>query len=113
MADSSISYRGCHFPGAVISHAVWLYLRFPLSFRDVEELLAERGIRGCDNISPHMPAAIRKLVTRHRLSGDRFAVQVTGAWRGRKGHSACVDLAAEEFRRRGVPTTIRRSAVRE
>ena len=45
MADSSISYRGCHFPGAVISHAVWLYLRFPLSFRDVEELLAERGIR--------------------------------------------------------------------
>ncbi len=29
----------------VIAHAVWLYLRFPLSFRDVEELLAERGIR--------------------------------------------------------------------
>ena len=45
MADSSVSYYGCHFPGAVISHAVWLYLRFPLSFRDVEELLAERGIR--------------------------------------------------------------------
>ena len=45
MADSSVSYRGCHFPGPVIAHAVWLYLRFPLSFRDVEELLAGRGIQ--------------------------------------------------------------------
>ena len=41
MADSSISYRGCHFPGVVIAHAVWLYLRLPLSYLDVEELLAE------------------------------------------------------------------------
>jgi putative transposase len=32
------------FPGEVISHAVWLYHRFLLSYRDVEELLAERGI---------------------------------------------------------------------
>ncbi len=38
-------YRGFRFPGEVIAHTVWLYLRFPLSFRDVEELLAERGIR--------------------------------------------------------------------
>ena len=45
MPDSPISYRRCHFPGAVIAHAVWLYLRFPLSFRDVEEMLAERGIQ--------------------------------------------------------------------
>ena len=37
MADSSISYRGYHFPGVVIAHAVWLYLRFPLSYRDVED----------------------------------------------------------------------------
>jgi putative transposase len=39
------AYRGYRFPGEVISYAIWLYLRFPLSFRDVEELLAERGIR--------------------------------------------------------------------
>ena len=38
------SYRGCRFPPAIISHAVWLYYRFGLSFRDVEDLLAERGI---------------------------------------------------------------------
>ena len=39
-----ISYRGHRFPHAIIQHAVWLYFRFPLSFRDVEDLLAERGI---------------------------------------------------------------------
>src|SRR3954465_7428289 len=37
-------YAGHRFPAEVISHAVWLYLRFPLSLRMVEELLAARGI---------------------------------------------------------------------
>jgi len=40
----SISYRYHHFPPLVIQHAVWLYLRFTLSYRDVEDLLAERGL---------------------------------------------------------------------
>src|SRR5947208_16897101 len=38
------SYAGHRFPPEVISHAVWLYFRFPLSLRMVEELLAARGI---------------------------------------------------------------------
>src|SRR5215813_13996453 len=38
-----ISYRRHRFPSVIIQHAVWLYLRFTLSYRDVEELLAERG----------------------------------------------------------------------
>ena len=37
-------YPGYRFPAAVISHAVWLYFRFPLALRMVEELLAARGI---------------------------------------------------------------------
>ena len=37
-------YTGHRFPYEIISHAVWLYYRFSLSYRDVEELLAERGI---------------------------------------------------------------------
>jgi transposase-like protein len=41
---AEISYRRHRFPPAVIQHAVWLYLRFTLSYRDVEELLAERGL---------------------------------------------------------------------
>jgi transposase-like protein len=40
----SISYRGSRFPPDIIQHGVWLYLRFALSIRDVEDLLAERGI---------------------------------------------------------------------
>jgi transposase-like protein len=39
-----ISYARHQFPAEIIRHAVWLYLRFTLSYRDVEELLAERGI---------------------------------------------------------------------
>src|SRR5262252_4884554 len=38
-----LSYRRHRFPPVVIQHAVWLYLRFTLSYRDVEDLLAERG----------------------------------------------------------------------
>jgi putative transposase len=37
-------YHGYRFPPEIIGHAVWLYHRFCLSFRDVEDLLAERGI---------------------------------------------------------------------
>ena len=39
-----ISYARHRFPPVIIQHAIWLYFRFPLSFRDVEEMLAERGI---------------------------------------------------------------------
>src|SRR4051794_30000152 len=38
------SYAGYRFPAEVISHAVWLYFRFPLSLRNVDEILAARGI---------------------------------------------------------------------
>ncbi len=39
-----ISYRRHRFPPIIIQHAIWLYFRFTLSYRDVEDLLAERGI---------------------------------------------------------------------
>src|SRR5829696_7977572 len=39
-----LSYSGYRFPRDIIQRAVWMYLRFTLSFRDVEELLPERGI---------------------------------------------------------------------
>jgi hypothetical protein len=39
-----ISYARHRFPPDVIRHTVWLYLRFTLSYRDVEDLLAERGL---------------------------------------------------------------------
>ena len=42
--SSSVSYCRHRFPAEIISHCVWLYFRFALSFRDVEEILTERGV---------------------------------------------------------------------
>ena len=41
---NSERYKNHRFPGEIIRHGVWLYYRFPLSDRDVQELLCERGI---------------------------------------------------------------------
>ena len=46
------SYRGYRFPPEIISHALWLYHRFGLSLRDVEDLLAQRYLSKADSI-PH------------------------------------------------------------
>jgi hypothetical protein len=63
-----ISYRGYRFPPEIIQHAIWLYFRFTLSFRDVEDLLAERGItvsyetvrRWVNHLGPMVAADLRK-----------------------------------------------------
>jgi len=51
MKTPSSSYRGHRFPAEIISHTVWLYFRFTLSFRDIDELLAARGIVVTDETS--------------------------------------------------------------
>ena len=40
------SYSGYRFPAVIISHCTWLYFRFALSYRDVEAMMAERGVTG-------------------------------------------------------------------
>ena len=53
------SYAGHRFPAEVISYAVWLYFRFPLSLRMVEEMLAVRGIIvSHETVLAHYPAII-------------------------------------------------------
>jgi transposase-like protein len=44
MTLARLRYTGYRFPAEIISHAIWLYFRFPLGLRMVEELLAARGI---------------------------------------------------------------------
>jgi putative transposase len=44
MVNLTIPYAGFRFPVEIISHCVWLYHRFPLSLRDVEEMMLQRGI---------------------------------------------------------------------
>jgi putative transposase len=61
-------YAGYRYPSQIISHAVWLYHRFTLSFRDIEELLAARGItvsyetvrNWCDKFGQRYCSQIRK-----------------------------------------------------
>ncbi len=63
-----ISYASYRFPPEIIQQAIWLYLRFTLSFRDVEDLLAERGIvvsyetirRWVNHFGPSIAADLRK-----------------------------------------------------
>jgi putative transposase len=44
LRDDQISYAGYHFAPEIIQQAIWLCVRFTMSFRDVEDLLVERGI---------------------------------------------------------------------
>ena len=76
-AGAVVSYKGFRFPAEVISHAVWLYHRFPLSFREVEELLLARGIvvshetvrSWCDRFGPQYAAELRR---RRPQAGDKW-----------------------------------------
>jgi len=61
-------YHGYRFPPEIISHAIWLYHRFCLSFRDVEDLLAERGVevsyesirQWCNRFGPDYARKLKK-----------------------------------------------------
>src|ERR1700757_2065014 len=58
---TKISYAGYRFPPEIIQQAIWLYLRFTLSFRDIEDLLAERGIRrSVNHFGPTIAADLRR-----------------------------------------------------
>lgn len=104
--------HGYRFPGEVIAHAVWLYLRFPLSFRDVEELLAERGIRvGYETVrcwvAKFGPQFETKLRKREARAGrvwylDEMAVRIGGKqhwlWRAVDEHGATLDVLVQAWR---------------
>jgi putative transposase len=72
-----ISFKRHRFPADVIRHAVWLYFRFTLSFRDVEEMLAQRGIEvsyetvRCWTIKVG-PQIARRLKRRRRAPSPRW-----------------------------------------
>jgi putative transposase len=65
---TKISYFGYRFPPEIIHQSIWLYLRFTLSLRDVEDLLAERGValsyetvrRWVNHFGPMIAADLRK-----------------------------------------------------
>ena len=73
------TYKRHRFPREIISYAVWLYFRFNLSHRDIEDLLAERGITvtyetirlWCIKFGPKFA---RRLKRKHQGYGDTFFI---------------------------------------
>jgi hypothetical protein len=86
-----ISYAGYRFPPELIHQAIWLYHRFTLSFRDVEDLLAERGIA----ISYE---TVRRWVNHF---GPRLAMQVRDTGVGIPEHQQA--LVFQEYYQLGNP----------
>jgi putative transposase len=70
-------YKRHRFPAEIISHSVWLYYHFSLSYRDVEELMAERGVTlsheavryWCRKFGQAYANALRR---RHPRLGDKW-----------------------------------------
>ena len=79
MSTSTSLYKRHRFPPEIIQYAVWLYHRFNMSHRDIEDLLAERGIEvsyesirlWCNKFGPHYA---RRLKRRHCGYGDTFYI---------------------------------------
>ena len=79
MKTKTPSYQRHRFSAEIISHAIWLYHRFSLSFREVEELVVKRGItvtyetirQWCQKFGPDYA---RKLKKRQRRLGDTWHI---------------------------------------
>src|SRR5205807_9510015 len=73
-----LSYSGYRFPPEIIQHAIWLYLRFTLSFRDVEELLAERGIDVSHETVRRWVAVFGPMIAQRLSTRERLCDKTTG-----------------------------------
>ena len=107
-----ISYARHRFPPVVIQHAVWLYVRFTLSFRDVEDLLAGRGPGvSCETVRRWVlkfgPATARRLRQRRprpspRWRPDEMAARIGGEqvcpWRAVDSEGEVPDVPVQRRR---------------
>jgi putative transposase len=111
-ALASPTYRGYRFPAGIIGHAIWLYFRFSLSYRDVEELLAARGVevtyetvrKWCLKFGQHYANELRR---RRARPGDKWHldevfIKINGKmhylWRAVDQHGAVLDILVQSRR---------------
>src|SRR6266508_5788014 len=105
-------YHGYRFPPEIIAHAVWLYFRFHLSFRDVQDLLAARGVvvshetirQWCTKFGATFAAGLRR---RRGRAGDKWhldevALKIRGKrhwlWRAVDQHGVVLDILVQDRR---------------
>jgi putative transposase len=120
-------YRGFRFPQAVIQHAIWLYLRFTLSLRDVEELLAERGIVVTYEtvrvwVARFGPLIARRLRRRRGQSSgvwhlDEMFVNIIGRqmylWRAVDSEGEALDMLVQGRRDKGAALRLMRKLLKK
>ncbi len=109
-------YKRHRFPPEIIAHAIWLYFRFALSYRDVEELLAERGVivsyetirQWCRKFGQTYANGLRR---RRPQPGDKWHldevfITINGAthylWRAVDQHGALLDILVQSRRNKAA-----------
>jgi len=110
MNNSINLYKRYRFPAGIIQYAVWLYHRFNISYRDIEGLLAERGITEsyesirlwCNKFGPQYA---KRLKSRHKGFGDTFYIDKVFVKIDGKQQ-------APEFAHRSMKNTLKRLTVR-
>src|SRR5271156_2505405 len=107
-----LRYHRHRFPGEIIQHAIWLYLRFTLSYRNVEELLAERGLdlsyetvrRWVLKFGPSIARGLRRRRPRpsNRWHLDEMVVRIGGQqmylWRAVDHEGEVLDMLVQRRR---------------
>src|SRR6202453_3373967 len=123
----TISFARHQFPPAIIRHSVWLYVRFTLSYRDVEDLLAERGLDVSYEtvrrwVLKFGPLFAREL--RHRRSRptaqwhlDELAVMIAGRkfwlWRAVDDEGEVLDLLVQRRRDKAAAVKLMRKLLKK
>ncbi|BDQ24008.1 IS6 family transposase (plasmid) [Rhodococcus qingshengii] len=112
VSTAMLSYKGHRYPVEIINHCVWLYFRFPLSFREVEEMMLERGVvvsyetirRWCAKFGQ---AYANQLCRRRSRPGDKWHldevfIKINGTlhylWRAVDQHGNVLDVLVQSRR---------------
>jgi transposase-like protein len=122
-----LSYRRHRFPPTLIQHAIWLYLRFTLSYRDVEEVLAQRGLdisyetvrRWVLKFGPLIARNLRQRRPRPsaRWHLDEMVVRIAGRrmylWRAVDHEGEVLDMLVQSRRDRKAALRLMRKLLRK
>src|ERR1700694_131115 len=123
---TKISYSGYRFPPEIIHQAIWLYLRFTLSFRDVEDLLAERGVaisyetvrRWVNHFGPIIAARLRKRRPKPHATWhlDEVYLKIDGRmvylWRAVDAEGEVLDVLVQSKRNKDAALKLMRKLLR-
>jgi len=123
---TKIGYSGYRFPPEIIQQAIWRYFRFTLSFRDVEDLLAERGIvvsyetvrRWVNHFGPKLAADLRKRRPKPGTTWhlDEVYRKIDGRmvylWRAVDGEGEVLDVLVQSRRNKRAALKLMRSLLK-